>query len=350
MRVDEFDYDLPEELIAQHPLKERDRSRLLVVDRRDGTLTHKQFFQVVDYLSSGDMLVVNNTKVYPARLKGRRRTGGKTEVLLLKDLGNDRWECLARPGHKVRVGDVVFIGGIDPRHSDDLSKGMIGHVVARTPYGGRIIEWEYQGSFQENLEKFGEVPLPPYIKSPLDDPSRYQTIYAKVPGSAAAPTAGLHFTSRLLEEIEAKGVKVLAITLDVGLGTFRPVREEEVEAHKMHEETFSVSQEVADQINEGKSSGKSLFAVGTTVVRALESAAGPDGLVRPYSGPTDLFIYPGYKFKVIDHLITNFHLPRSTLLMLVSAFAGKELIMKAYQEAIKERYRFFSFGDAMLII
>jgi len=343
MRVDEFDYELPQELIAQEPIAKRDQSRLLVVHRDSGVLEHKLFYQVKEYLEPGDGLVINDTKVLPARLKGRRKTGGKVEVLLLKDLGQDHWECLVRPGHKVRIGEVIRIG---PRGEG----GMEGEVLSRTQYGGRVIRWMYSGSWRENLERFGEMPLPPYIKAPLRDSSRYQTVYARVEGSAAAPTAGLHFTQELLKELSQKGVNVLSITLEVGLGTFRPVREETVEAHRMHEEHLTVTEETAKEINRLRAQGKKVCVVGTTVVRALESASGEDGLVRPFSGSTDLFIYPGYRFKVIDHLITNFHLPKSTLLMLVSAFAGQELIKRAYKEAVKERYRFYSFGDAMLIL
>ena len=342
MRVDEFDYFLPPELIAQEPASERDESRLLVLDRRDGTIVHKRFKQITEYLEPGDVLVVNDTRVIPARLKGVRKTGGKVEVLLLRNLGSDNWECLVRPGHKTRTGDSLFFG--------EGSSDLVGTVVSRTPFGGRVIHWTYEGRWEDVLSRLGEVPLPPYIKRPLHDPSRYQTVYARVPGSAAAPTAGLHFTPELLDRIRAMGCRVEHITLDVGLGTFRPVREETVEAHKMHEEYFRVAPEQAEAMNRAREAGHRLYAVGTTVVRTLETCADETGRIRPMSGPTDLFIYPGYRFKAVDSLVTNFHLPKSTLLMLVSAFAGKDLIMKAYREAVEERYRFFSFGDAMLIL
>jgi len=342
VRVDEFDYELPPELIAQDPLPHRDRSRLLVVDRESGSLSHRRFYDVVEYLQPGDAIVVNNTKVIPARLRGTRATGGKVEVLLLRNLGSDNWECLVKPGQKTRVGDKLYFG-------DDKTR-LTGTVVARTGYGGRVVNWSYQGMWEEVLDRLGETPLPPYIKKPLGEPGRYQTVYASVPGSAAAPTAGLHFTPELLDKVRAAGCEVLEVTLNVGLGTFRPVREETVEAHTMHEEYFELTEETAKAVNRVKKSGGRVCAVGTTVVRTLESCAGEDGEVRPAIAATKLFIYPGYRFKVVDRLITNFHLPKSTLLMLVSAFAGRDLIMKAYREAVAERYRFFSFGDAMLIL
>ena len=342
MRVDEFDYYLPPELIAQEPAGRRDESRLLVLDRRDGTIVHRRFREITEYLEPGDVVVVNDTRVIPARLKGVRKTGGKVEVLLLRDLGSDNWECLVRPGQKTRTGDTLFFG----REGMEL----VGTVLSRTSFGGRVIHWTYEGRWEYVLSRLGEVPLPPYIKKPLDDPSRYQTVYAKVPGSAAAPTAGLHFTPELLDEIRAMGCAVEHITLDVGLGTFRPVREETVEEHKMHEEYFRVAPEQALAMNRAREAGHRLYAVGTTVVRTLESCVDETGKIHPMSGSTDLFIYPGYRFRAVDRLVTNFHLPKSTLLMLVSAFAGKDLIMRAYQEAIRERYRFFSFGDAMLIL
>lgn len=342
MRVDEFDYDLPQELIAQAPLEKRDRSRLLVLNRATREISHRVFANIVDYLSPGDVLVLNETRVIPGRLFCRRPSGGKVEVLLLKELGKDTWECLVRPGRKVRTGERLSV--------EKNGRCMEGHVLGRTRYGGRVIEWSYEGSFDENLRALGTVPLPPYIKKPLLDPERYQTVYARVPGSVAAPTAGLHFTEKLLEEIERMGVLVARIRLDVGLGTFRPVRETEVERHEMHEEYFHVSQEVADTINAARAAGRAVFAVGTTVVRALETVAQPDGTVRASQGETRLFIFPGYRFRVVDHLVTNFHLPRSTLLMLVCAFAGRELVFEAYREAIRQRYRYYSFGDAMLIL
>jgi len=340
LRVEEFDYRLPPELIAQDPIPERDRSRLLVLDRRDRSITHKQFYQVIEYLGPGDALVLNNTKVIPARLRGVRLTGGKAEVLLLRALGEDTWECLVKPGQKTRTGDRLFFG---------KDGELVGTVLSRTGYGGRIVRWTYQGRWEEVLANLGEMPLPPYIKKPLVEPSRYQTVYARIPGSAAAPTAGLHFTPSLLDQVRAAGCQVLEVTLNVGLGTFRPVREETVEAHQIHEEYFELTEEVAGAVNKVKRDGGRIHAVGTTVVRTLESCA-EDGEVHPMSGPTGLFIYPGYRYKVVDRLITNFHLPKSTLMMLVSAFAGKDLIMGAYEEAVRERYRFFSFGDAMLIL
>jgi S-adenosylmethionine:tRNA ribosyltransferase-isomerase len=342
LRVDEFDYCLPPELIAQDPIPDRDQSRLLVLDRRDGSISHKRFYQVKEYLEPGDVLVVNDTRVIPARLRGKRKTGGKAEVLLLKDLDGDNWECLVKPGHKTRKGDDLFFSknGVE----------LVGRVLSWTGYGGRVIHWSYQGKWEDVLARAGEMPLPPYVKKPLGDPSRYQTVYARAPGSAAAPTAGLHFTPALLDEIRGIGCAVVPVTLNVGLGTFRPVRVETVEAHEMHAEYFQVPEETADAVNRARDAGKKLYGVGTTVVRTLESSAGAGGKAHPGSGDTDLFIYPGYRFQVIDRLITNFHLPKSTLLMLVSAFAGKDLVMKAYEEAVREGYRFYSFGDAMLIL
>lgn len=347
MRVDEFDYVLPQELIAQTPLARRDESRLLVLDRRTGKTVHRRFYDVKEYLRPGDILIVNDTKVIPARLYGRRRTGGKIEVLLLKDLGGDDWECLVKPGHKTRVGDVFSIGrGI----GEAGQAAIVGQVKDRTPYGGRIVHWTYEGIWEDVLATVGNVPLPPYIKTPLSEPSRYQTVYARMPGSAAAPTAGLHFTPELLDEIKGMGCEIRAVTLNVGLGTFRPVGEETVEAHEMHREYFEVSDETADAVERARAKGGRIIAVGTTAVRSLESCAADGGTVRKFQGDTRLFIYPGYEFKAVDCLITNFHLPKSTLLMMVSAFAGKDTIMKAYEEAVSLRYRFFSFGDAMLIL
>ena len=342
MQTSEFDYELPSELIAQEPLERRDESRLLVLDRATGEIRHRIFRDLVEYLSPKDALVINETRVIPARLLGTRPTGGKTEVLLLKDLGDGKWECLVRPGRKVRTGDRIVV--------EKSGRRMEGRVIARTSYGGRVIQWACQGDFAENLEALGVIPLPPYIKKPIRDPERYQTVYARIPGSAAAPTAGLHFTPELMDEIEAKGVRIAKIRLDVGLGTFRPVKETDVEKHVMHKEYFQVTEEASEILNSVKDAGGDVFAVGTTVVRALETAASSVGKVEPQAGETGLFIFPGYRFKVVDHLITNFHLPRSTLLMLVCAFAGKEMIFRAYGEAIKERYRFYSFGDAMLIL
>ena len=337
MKTEEFDYHLPEELIAQTPAERRDSSRLLILDRAHKTITHGLFSDIVNYIHPGDALVINNTRVIKARLLGRRRTGGRVEVLLLNPVGRDTWECLVRPGNKMPPGEQVFVGD------------MVGRIEAKTSYGGRLIKWQYQGRWEDVLERYGEIPLPPYIKTPLKDPERYQTVYAEVPGSAAAPTAGLHFTPSLLETLKSKGVEIVPVTLNVGLGTFRPVKAKYVEEHKMHSEHYEVSEEAAETINRCRESGHRVFAVGTTVVRVLETV-GKGGEIVAGKGSTDLFIYPGYQFKAVDCLITNFHLPKSTLLMLVSAFAGKQFVMEAYQEAIKHRYRFFSFGDAMLIL
>jgi S-adenosylmethionine:tRNA ribosyltransferase-isomerase len=347
LRVDEFDYSLPQELIAQVPLERRDESRLLVLDRSTGRTEHKRFHDVKEFLRPGDVLVVNDTRVIPARMHGRRKTGGKVEVLLLRDLGGDDWECLVKPGQKVRTGDEFIIP--DPK-SAGREVVLAGKVLRRTAYGGRVVHWDYDGRWEDALRRVGQVPLPPYIKVPLTDPSRYQTVYAKIPGSSAAPTAGLHFTPELLGEIEKMGVLLEAVTLNVGLGTFRPVKEETVEAHVMHEEYFEISEETARAITQVRKEGGRLFAVGTTVVRCLESSSTEDGRVIPFRGETGLFIYPPYRFKVVDRMITNFHLPKSTLLMLVAAFAGKENVLNAYEVAVALRYRFFSFGDAMLII
>lgn len=337
MKTEEFDYHLPEELIAQTPAERRDSSRLLILDRAHKTITHGLFSDIVNYIHPGDALVINNTRVIKARLLGRRRTGGRVEVLLLNPVGRDTWECLVRPGNKMPPGEQVFVGD------------MVGRIEAKTSYGGRLIKWQYQGRWEDVLERYGEIPLPPYIKTPLKDPERYQTVYAEVPGSAAAPTAGLHFTPSLLETLKSKGVEIVPVTLNVGLGTFRPVKAKYVEEHKMHSEHYEVSEEAAETINRCRESDHRVFAVGTTVVRVLETV-GKGGKIVAGKGSTDLFIYPGYQFKAVDCLITNFHLPKSTLLMLVSAFAGKQFVMEAYQEAIKHRYRFFSFGDAMLIL
>ncbi|HHT85756.1 MAG: tRNA preQ1(34) S-adenosylmethionine ribosyltransferase-isomerase QueA [Bacillota bacterium] len=336
MKTEEFDYYLPEELIAQTPAENRDSSKLLVLDRKNRSLTHGIFSDILHYIDPGDALVINNTRVIKARLIGRRSTGGRVEVLLLNPAGSDTWECLVRPGHKLPPGEQIFVGD------------LVGQVQARTPYGGRLITWRYQGNWEDVLERVGRVPLPPYIKTPLEDPERYQTVYAQVPGSAAAPTAGLHFTPSLLDKLSSKGVELIPVTLNVGLGTFRPVTVEDIEDHEMHSESYEITEEAAEAVNKCKESGHRVFAVGTTVVRVLESSC-HDGKVLPGKASTSLFIYPGYRFKVVDCMITNFHLPKSTLLMMVSAFAGKQFVMDAYQEAIKRRYRFFSFGDAMLI-
>lgn len=341
MRVEEFDYDLPPELIAQQPVEPRDASRLLVLHRQDGRLEHRYFYELPHYLDPGDILVLNDTRVIPARLWGQKaKTGGRVEVLLLNRLERDCWEVLVRPGRRVRVGTELVFGQGE----------LKARVIATTPAGGRVLEFTYRGNWEEILARWGEVPLPPYIKSGLRDPERYQTVYARHPGSAAAPTAGLHFTPRLLQTLREKGVKITYILLHVGLGTFRPVKEETVEEHRMHAEYYAVPEETAAAINAARSGGGRVVAVGTTVVRALETVATPEGRIRPGEGFTETFIYPGYRFKAIDALITNFHLPRSTLLMLVSAFAGRERILEAYRIAVQERYRFFSFGDAMLIL
>lgn len=340
MRVDEFDYNLPPELIAQVPVEPRDSSRLMVVCRKDRTITHRTFGDILYYLHKDDAVVVNDTRVMPGRLLGRRESGGKVEVLLLRECREDSWECLARPGHKVRVGDKLFFG---------REGQLTGTVMDRTEYGGRVIRWSYSGDWRALLETLGRVPLPPYIKTPLREPERYQTVYASAWGSAAAPTAGLHFTPSLLKAVQAKGCTVLPVTLQVGLGTFRPVKAETVEEHTMHKEHVEVTAEVAGQINSLRERGGNVCAVGTTVVRTLETVASDDGKVKAFSGNTGVFIYPGYRFKAVDVLLTNFHLPRSTLLMMVCALGGRELIMEAYREAVATGYRFYSFGDAMLI-
>ena len=341
MKTADFDYDLPQELIAQDPLEQRDSSRLLILDKETGERTHKIFHDIIDYLHEGDCLVINNTKVIPARLIGEREgTGGKVEVLLLKRRSDNVWETLVKPGKKARPGMRLSFGG-------GLLHAEVQEVVDE---GNRLIRFEYEGIFEEILDQLGQMPLPPYITHQLKDKNRYQTVYAKYEGSAAAPTAGLHFTEELLEQIQAKGVKIARVTLHVGLGTFRPVKVEDVTEHHMHTEFYHVSEEAADIINETKKQGGRVICVGTTSCRTIESAADDQGIVHATEGDTDIFIYPGYQFKVLDCLITNFHLPESTLLMLVSALAGKENIMAAYREAVEMRYRFFSFGDAMLIL
>lgn len=341
MNVDAYDFHLPEELIAQTPLPDRSSSRLLLVNKEDGELAHRHFTDIIDYFQPGDTLVLNDTRVIPARLFGvKEDTGAKAEVLLLKNLGDDRWEALVKPGKKLKTGAVIVF-------SDELSAV----IEDEADMGGRTLRFKYQGIFQEILDRLGTMPLPPYIKETLDDRERYQTVYAKHEGSAAAPTAGLHFTQELLEQIEAKGVNIAYITLHVGLGTFRPMSVEKVEEHVMHSEFFVMSQETADIINATKEKGGRVIAVGTTSCRTLETV-GRQCEVGPLvecSGWTDIFIYPGYEFRVVDALITNFHLPKSTLVMLVSALAGREHILAAYEEAIEQKYRFFSFGDAMFI-
>ncbi len=340
MKTADFDYDLPQELIAQDPLEQRDSSRLLVLDKKTGERSHKIFHDIIDDLYPGDCLVINNTKVIPARLIGEREeTGGKVEVLLLKRRTDNVWETLVKPGKKARPGMRLSFGG-------GLLHAQVQDIVDE---GNRLIRFEYEGIFEEILDRLGQMPLPPYITHQLKDKNRYQTVYAKYEGSAAAPTAGLHFTEELLKKIQEKGIKIARVTLHVGLGTFRPVKVDDVTQHHMHTEYYRVSQEAADIINDTKKSGGRVICVGTTSCRTIESAADENGIVRATEGDTDIFIYPGYQFKVLDCLITNFHLPESTLLMLVSALAGKENIMAAYKEAVEKKYRFFSFGDAMFI-
>ncbi len=340
MDLKDFNYDLPEELIAQDPLEDRSSSRLMVLHKDTGRIEHKIFRNIIDYLNPGDCLVINDTKVIPARLMGiKEDTGATIEVLLLKRNADDVWECLVKPGKKARTGArIVFGEGL-----------LVGEIVDVIEDGNRMIKFHYEGIFEEILDKLGQMPLPPYITHKLQDKNRYQTVYARNEGSAAAPTAGLHFTKELLEKIKEKGVNVVSITLHVGLGTFRPVKVDKIEEHHMHTETFNISKEAADTINRTRAAGGRVIAVGTTSCRTLESAAADDGTIPARSGDTDIFIYPGYKFKAIDCLITNFHLPESTLIMLVSALAGRDNIMNAYETAVKERYRFFSFGDAMFI-
>lgn len=341
MELKDFYYDLPKELIAQDPLEDRSASRLMLVDRDTGKTQDRIFKDIPEFLNSGDCLVINETKVIPARLYGvKEGTGALIEILLLKRLSDTDWECIVKPGKKARTGCRLTFGD-----EGDLK----GEIVKVKEDGNRIISFEYEGIFEEILDKLGQMPLPPYITHKLEDKNRYQTVYAKNEGSAAAPTAGLHFTPELLKEIEDKGVKIARITLHVGLGTFRPVKEEKVEDHKMHSEYYEVSKEAADLINSCRAAGGRIVCVGTTSVRTLESSSTEEGIVYPSSGETDIFIYPGYKFKACDCLITNFHLPESTLLMLVSAFSSREIILNAYQEAIDKRYRFFSFGDAMFL-
>lgn len=340
MQVSEFNYNLPEELIAQIPIKKRDESRLMVLDTKKQTIEHKIFKNIIDYLEPGDCLVRNNTKVIPARIYGKKETGANVEFLLLNNIEGDIWESIVRPGNKLHKGaKVIFGNGI-----------LRAEIIDTLPGGTRKVKFEYKGIFNEILDEIGLMPLPPYIHEELKEKDRYQTVYAKYEGSAAAPTAGLHFTPELLKKIEEKGVKIANVTLHVGIGTFRPVKEEKVEDHDMHSEHFYIKKEDADKINETKKNGRKVIAVGTTSCRVLETIADENGLVKETEGDTKIFIYPGYKFKCLDGLITNFHLPQSTLLMLVSALAGKEYILKAYNEAVKEKYRFFSFGDAMFVL
>ena len=338
-KTKDFWYDLPEELIAQTPLEKRDTSRLLVMNRQTGAVEHRHFYDIIDYLKPGDCLVMNDSRVLPARLLGHRPTGGAAEILLLRDLGNKRWECLAKPGRKLQVGQQVIFGN-----------GELTATIAEVMEdGNRVVEFHYEGIFLEVLEQLGKMPLPPYIHKELQDQERYQTVYSREVGSAAAPTAGLHFTKDLLEKIREKGVELAYVTLHVGLGTFRPVKAEEISQHHMHSELCMISQETADILNRTREQGGRIVCVGTTSCRTLESLVQEDGRFAARSKWTDIFIFPGYEFKAMDALITNFHLPESTLVMLVSAFAGREHVLNAYKEAVQERYRFFSFGDAMFL-
>ena len=339
MKVSDFSYELPVELIAQHPNEKRDESRLMVLDKENKKIEHKIFKDVLDYFESGDCLVINNTKVIPARLYGKKSSGAKVEFLLLKRLDKDIWEALVKPGNKLKVGTRVSFG-------DGI---LVSEILEVLDNGNRKIKFEYKGIFNEILDKIGLMPLPPYIKEQLEKKDRYQTIYAKYDGSAAAPTAGLHFTKELLEKIEDNGVEVANVTLHVGIGTFRPVKVENVEEHEMHSEHFYIKKEDVDKINNAKKTNKKIIAVGTTSCRVLETISDKNGFVRETEEDTSIYIYPGYKFKCVDSLITNFHLPESTLIMLVSSLAGKDYIMEAYDEAVKQKYKFFSFGDAMLI-
>ena len=339
-KTKDFYYDLPEELIAQTPLEKRDTSRLMVLDRNSGEVTHKHFYDILDYLKPGDCLVMNDSRVLPARLLGHRPTGGAVEVLLLRDLGDKCWECLCKPGRKMQVGNEVIFGNGE----------LTATVKAVQEDGNRVVEFHYEGIFLEVLERLGKMPLHPYIKAELADQERYQTVYSREVGSAAAPTAGLHWTNELLDKARAKGVKTAFVTLHVGLGTFRPVKAENILEHHMHAELCMMSAETAAILNETKAAGGRVICVGTTSCRTLESLAKEDGSFEAGSKWTEIFIYPGYTFKAMDGLITNFHLPESTLVMLVSAFAGRDHVLAAYEEAVKERYRFFSFGDAMCIL
>lgn len=340
MKTSDFDFYLPEELIAQHPLEKRDYSKLMVLDKETGKIEHKHFYNVIEYLNQGDTLVLNNTRVMSARLIGEKaESGGKIEFLLLKRIEGDKWECLAKPGKRAKIGTEFVFG-----------KGKLKcKVVDIVEEGNRIIEFSYDGIFEQVLDELGEMPLPPYITERLDDRERYQTVYSKEQGSAAAPTAGLHFTKELLEEVKKKGVNIAYVTLHVGLGTFRPVKVDDVNEHVMHSEFYNLEEEDAKIINDTKKRGNKIISVGTTSTRTLETIGDENGFVKAQSGWTNIFIYPGYEFKVVDKLITNFHLPESTLIMLVSALSGKEKVMNAYNEAVKERYRFFSFGDSMII-
>jgi len=340
LKTHDFWYDLPEELIAQTPLQQRDSSRLLVLNRQTGEVSHRHFYDILEYLQPGDCLVMNDSRVLPARLLGHRPTGGAVELLLLRDLGNKRWECLCKPGRKMQVGNEVIFGDGE----------LTAVVTAVQEDGNRIVEFRYEGIFLEVLERLGKMPLPPYIKAELQDQERYQTVYSRAVGSAAAPTAGLHFTNELLEQIRAKGIKTAFVTLHVGLGTFRPVKVEDISDHHMHSELCMISRETANILNETKSQGGRIICVGTTSCRTLESLVNEDGSFEAKSKWTEIFIFPGYQFKAMQGLITNFHLPESTLVMLVSAFAGRNHVLAAYDEAVAKKYRFFSFGDAMCIL
>ena len=339
MRTHDFWYDLPERLIAQTPLQQRDTSRLLVLSKDSGNIAHRHFYDILDYLKPGDCLVMNDSRVLPARLLGHRPTGGAVELLLLRDLGDKRWECLAKPGRKLQPGQEVIFGNGE----------LTAQIVSVLDDGNRVVEFSYEGIFLEVLERLGKMPLPPYIKAELQDQERYQTVYSKEVGSAAAPTAGLHFTQELLDKIRAKGVNTAFVTLHVGLGTFRPVKAEDISDHHMHSELCMISRETAEILNRTKENGGRVICVGTTSCRTLESLVNEDGTFTENNRWTDIFIYPGYKFKAMDALITNFHLPESTLVMLVSALAGRENVLNAYNTAVREEYRFFSFGDAMFI-
>ncbi len=339
MKTHDFWYELPEELIAHTPLEKRDTSRLLVLDKTTGEIVHRHFYDIIDCLQPGDCLVMNDSRVLPARLLGQRPTGGAVELLLLRDLGDKRWECLAKPGRKLQTGQEVIFGNGE----------LTATIVDVCEDGNRIVEFHYEGIFLEVLERLGKMPLPPYIKAELQDQERYQTVYSRQVGSAAAPTAGLHFTNELLQKIREKGIKTAFVTLHVGLGTFRPVKAESISEHHMHSELCMISQETADILNETKQNGGRIVCVGTTSCRTLESLVNEDGTFIATSRWTEIFIFPGYQFKAMDALITNFHLPESTLVMLVSAFAGREQVLNAYRQAVQERYRFFSFGDAMFI-
>lgn len=339
MDKSDFYFSLPEELIAQTPLIDRTASRLMVMDKKTGEVTHKHFRDILEYLNEGDCLVLNNTRVIPARIYGKKSTGARVEFLLLNRLDKNKYETLVYPGKKARIGDEIYFG-------ENILKAT---VIDITEEGNRIVEFEYEGIFEEVLDELGEMPLPPYITEKLEDKDRYQTVYAKHNGSSAAPTAGLHFTDELLELVKAKGVEIAYVTLHVGLGTFRPVKVDDILTHKMHSETYNIDKEQADIINKCKANGGKIITVGTTSTRTLESCADENGELSAKRGDTDIFIYPGYKFKIVDNLITNFHLPESTLIMLVSALSSRENVLKAYEEAVNEKYRFFSFGDAMFI-